>query len=128
MYTRMVMGRSLNRAYRGWRIHAAFWHVCGLESWKLRRQLSFIDILLVYIVNLTYRIHCTKRNVCATREPFENNKHKSRGVDPRAAGSTKPRSESVVLLSHYCFHRQKHWIRVLGFTGIRTGPIRGGDR
>src|SRR6266404_1679817 len=35
---------------------------------KLRRRLTSVDILLAYIANLLYRIHCTPRNVCPTRD------------------------------------------------------------
>src|SRR5579859_107703 len=39
----------------------------GRKYWKQRRQLTYIDILQEYIANIVYRIHCTRRNVCATR-------------------------------------------------------------
>src|SRR5579859_5019932 len=52
---------------RGWRTRAVVWHVCGLGCWKQNNQLIHIDIQSTYIANLVYRIHCTRRNVCATR-------------------------------------------------------------
>ena len=35
--------------------------------WEVKRRLTHIDIPQEYIANLAYRIHCTGRNVCATR-------------------------------------------------------------
>src|SRR5579862_194908 len=51
----------------GWRIQAAFQHVCALESWKPKGLLTFFAVLLAKIIDLTSCIRCKSRKVCAGR-------------------------------------------------------------